>query len=158
MDRDELLAHLYAGRERFLAAMVALPRGSMLDRVDDEWTRKDVVAHLEAWERRVVELFERLRRGELPQDSGDTDQLNALLHAADRFRSLEDVIAGETNAWQRLIAMVESATDDELFDPEHFAWTEGDPFVGWVRANADQHIDEHLDQLTRRARATIVAV
>lgn len=158
MDRDELLVHLYAGRERFFAAMVALPRGSMLDRVDDEWTRKDVVAHLEAWERRVVELFERLRRGEVPQDPGDTDQLNALLHAADRFRSLEDVIAGETNAWQRLIAMVESATDDELFDPEHFAWTEGDPFVGWVRANADQHIDEHLDHLTRRARATIVAV
>ena len=27
------------------------------DRIDDEWTRKDVLAHLEAWERRVVDLM-----------------------------------------------------------------------------------------------------
>jgi len=158
MDRDQLLVHLYAGRERLLAALAGLPPGSMLDRVDEEWTRKDVIAHLEAWERRVVELFERLRHGEMPPDSGDTDQLNARLHATDRFRPLEDVFAGEAAAWQQLIAMVETATDEELFDPERFAWTEGDPFVGWVRANANEHFDEHLDQLTRPAREAGVAV
>ena len=158
MDRDELLVHLHAGRERLLAALAGLPPHSMLDRVDDEWTRKDVVAHLEAWERRVVELFERLRHGEEPPDAGDTDELNARFHATDRFRSLDDVIAGEGAAWRRLIAVVEDATNDELFDPERFGWTQGDPFVGWIRANADEHFDEHLDQLTRPARAPSVAV
>ena len=63
MNRETLLVALHAGRERLRAALAALPDAAMLDEVDPGWTRKDVVAHLEAWERRVVDLFERLRNG-----------------------------------------------------------------------------------------------
>jgi hypothetical protein len=56
MDRRTLLAAIDAGRTRFEDTLGAIPDPAMLDRVDDEWTRKDVVAHVEAWERRVVSL------------------------------------------------------------------------------------------------------
>lgn len=124
----------------------------MLDLIDDEWTRKDVIAHIEAWERRVVDLFERLRAGEAPPDAVETDALNARFHAADRERTLDDVVAGEEAAWQRLVAAVDGATDDELFDGDRFPWTAGDPFADWIHGNADEHFDEHLEQLTRPAR------
>jgi hypothetical protein len=152
MNRQELLIALHAGRERLRAALAALPDASMLDEVDPGWTRKDVVAHLEAWERRVVDLFERLRSGEPPPEPGETDDLNARFLSADRHRSLEDVRRGEEAAWAGLLATVEGATDDELFDPDHFDWTEGDPFVDWITGNANEHIDEHLEQLGRGAR------
>ena len=77
MDRESLLIELHAGRERLRHALAGLPDSTMLDRVDDEWTRKDVLAHLERWERRVIELFERLCRGETPVESPETDELNA---------------------------------------------------------------------------------
>jgi hypothetical protein len=152
MYREMLLVALHAGRERLRAALAALPDAAMLDEVDPGWTRKDVVAHLEAWERRVVDLFDRLRNGEPPPEPGETDELNARFLAADRHRSLEDVRRGEEAAWAALLATVEGASDEELFDPEHFDWTEGDPFVDWITGNANEHIDEHLEQLTRAAR------
>jgi hypothetical protein len=157
MDRSSLFIELYAGRERFRAALTSLPDAAMLDRVDDEWTRKDVVAHLGAWERRFVELLARLRRGEWPEDGVETDELNARLYATDRDRPLGEVLEREEADWSRFLAAVESMSDEELFDTRTFRWTEGDPFVEWVTANASEHIDEHLEQLTRPARASTIA-
>jgi hypothetical protein len=158
MNRQQLLITLNAGRERLLAALAGLPDAAMLDEVDPGWTRKDVIAHLEAWERRVVDLFDRLRRNEPPPPSGETDELNARFHAVDRDRSIEDVRLAEADAWDRLLSTIASATDEELFDSDHFAWTEGDPFVDWITGNANEHFDEHLEQLTRAARRAEPAV
>jgi hypothetical protein len=152
MNRTALLAAIAEGRERLEAALATLPDSKMLDRVDDEWTRKDVLAHLEAWERRVVALIERLRAGEAPAERVETDELNARFHAADRDRPLTDVRSGERAAYERLVAAIEGAADEELFDGGHFAWTEGDPLADWFRSNGDEHYDEHLEQLTRPAR------
>ena len=152
MDKPTLLELIKAGRDRLDAALAGLSDESMLDRVDDTWTRKDVLAHLEAWERRVVDLLERLRAGEAPAERVETDELNARFHAADRDRSLADVRAGERAAYERMVATIEGASDEELFDGDHFAWTEGDPLVDWFRGDGDEHYDEHLEQLSRPAR------
>jgi hypothetical protein len=152
MNRTTLLQTIESGRERLDAALAALPDGAMADRIDDAWTRKDVVAHLEAWERRVVDLLEGLRAGREPDDRVETDELNARFHAASRDRALEDVRAGERAAFLRVRAAIEDATDEELFEGGHFAWTEGDPLADWFRGNTDEHWDEHLEQLSRPAR------
>jgi hypothetical protein len=151
MDRDMLLRSITTGRERLAEALARFDDQAMLDRVDGDWTRKDVLAHLEAWERRVVERLHALRRGEaIPAD--DTDALNAQFHARDRDRSLADVRSGEGEAYASLVTAIEGASDEELFDGRHFAWTEGDAFADWFRGNTDEHYDEHLEQLTRPAR------
>jgi hypothetical protein len=152
MGKPTLLSHLLAGRERLDAALGRLRDEEMTDRIDDEWTRKDVLAHIEAWERRVVDLVDRLRAGEEPAERVETDELNARFYAADRDRPLADVRAGELAAFERLRAAIEGAADEELFDGSHFAWTEGDPLSDWFRSNGDEHYEEHLEQLTRPAR------
>jgi len=152
MNRAALITAIEDGRARLDAALAALPDAAMLDRIDDEWTRKDVLAHIEAWERRVVALIERLRAGKAPAERVETDELNARFYAADRDRPLADVRAGERAAYERLVAAIRDARDEELFDGSHFAWTEGDPLADWFRGNGDEHYDEHLEQLIRPAR------
>lgn len=149
MNRATLLAQVAAGRDRLDAALAALLDGAMLDRIDEVWTRKDVIAHLAAWERRVVENLVTLRSGGLPDGSIATDDLNERFFVADRDRSLGDVLAEERAAYETVLAAIDGASDEELFDGHHFAWTEGDPLAGWFRGNTDEHFDEHLAQLTR---------
>jgi hypothetical protein len=151
MNRHDLLDHLQSGRDRLDRALATLSDEQMLERVDGDWTRKDVLAHLEAWERRVVHLAAELHAGRTPVNAGDTDEVNERFHAASRERSLDDVRRGERQAWDEMLASVAAGTDDELFDGSHFAWTEGEPFASWYRGNGDEHIDEHLEQLTRAA-------
>jgi hypothetical protein len=152
MDRPTLQCDLDAGRKRLDAALAGISEPAMLDRIDDEWTRKDVVAHLEAWERRAIELLERLRAGDPLIERIETDELNGRWFARDRERSLADVLAGERAAYDAMLGTIAGASDEELFDGGHFVWTEGDPFAHWFRANGDEHVDEHLEQLTRPAR------
>jgi hypothetical protein len=152
MDRSTLRSLIEAGHARLEDALAGFDDAAMGDRIDDEWTRKDVLAHLEAWERRAVDLLDRLRTGEAPAERVETDELNARYYAADRDRSLAEVRAGERTAYERLLAGVDGASDEELFDGSHFAWTEGDPLADWFRGNGDEHYDEHLEQLTRPAR------
>jgi hypothetical protein len=152
MNRTTMLAAIETGRDRLDAALAALPDSAMLDRIDDVWTRKDVLAHLEAWERRVVDLLVSLRAGTEPAERIETDELNERFHAANRDRSLEDVRSSERSAYVRLMAALDQATDDELFEGGHFAWTDGDPLADWFHGNTNEHYDEHLEQLTRPAR------
>jgi hypothetical protein len=152
MDRSSLRAVIEAGRVRLDAALASWSDEAMLERIDDEWTRKDVLAHVEAWERRVVELLERLRAGDPPTDRVETDERNAQFFARDRDRPLAHVRAGERDAYERMLDAIDTAADEELFDGTHFAWTEGDPFADWFRANGDEHYEEHLEQLSRPAR------
>jgi hypothetical protein len=152
VDRPSLRRDLEAGRSRLDTALASFSDEAMLDRIDDEWTRKDVLAHIEAWERRVVDLLERLRTGETLADQVDTDELNARFYAADKARSLADVRSGEPAAYERMLVAIDGAADEELFDGSHFAWTDGDRLADWFRSNGDEHYDEHLEQLTRAAR------
>jgi len=151
MDRRALRRSIEAGRDRLERALAGFDDAAMLDRVDGDWTRKDVVAHFEAWERRLLRLFAALRAGEPPPDDAPTDELNERFFAANRDRSLQDVRAGERDAYARVLAAIDEASDEELFDGRHFAWTEGDPFADWFRGNTDEHYDEHAEQLRRPA-------
>jgi hypothetical protein len=152
MNRTILVASMKAGRDRLDAALAALPNETMLDRIDETWTRKDVIAHLEAWERRVVAHLVTLRGGGTPDGSVETDDLNGRFFNLNRDRSLDDVLAGERDAYRTVLAAIDDATDEELFDGHHFGWTEGDPLADWFRGNTDEHYDEHIEQLTRSAR------
>jgi hypothetical protein len=152
MDRRTLLSAIETGRARFDETLAGIPDAAMLDRVDDAWTRKDVVAHVEAWERRVVTLVEALRSGETPAGVTETDELNERFFVENRDRPLADVRSGETAAYAAMLAEIGVCSDEELFDGGHFGWTAGDPLADWFRANGDEHYDEHLEQLTRKAR------
>lgn len=152
MTRTTLLAAISAGRARLAAALADLPDAAMDERIDDAWSRKDVVAHLGAWERRVVANLATLRDGSEPDGSVETDELNEQFYRMDRDRPLADVRAAEQAAYDAVLAAIEGASDAELFDGRHFGWTEGDPLADWFRGNTDEHYDEHIEQLTRPAR------
>jgi hypothetical protein len=152
MTRTELLEAIRAGRRTLEGTLAGFDDAAMAERIDEAWTRKDLLAHLEAWERRVVRLLERLRSGAPADPEIETDELNERYWRENRDRPLDDVRTGEREAYDALIAAIEGATDAELFDGGHFAWTEGDPLADWFRGNSDEHFAEHLEQLTRPAR------
>lgn len=151
MNRMSLLATITAGRDRLDAVLAGLSDAAMLERIDEDWTRRDVLAHLAAWERRVADNLATLRAGSEPDRSVETDELNELFYRRDRDRPLADVRADEVDAYRTVLAAIEQASDVELFDGQHFGWTEGDPLADWFRGNTDEHYEEHLEQLTRPA-------
>lgn len=147
MDRNALLAEIEAGRARLEAALRARTPAEMEERVNGDWTRRDVVAHLEAWERRVVSLYAALRAGNDPGSGEETDALNARFFEESRSRPLGEILRGEAEAYGALLDLVRTAPEADLFAPDRFAWTGDSSFFHWIVGNSSGHYEEHLDQL-----------
>jgi hypothetical protein len=157
MERTMLLRTMERGRAELRSVLQSLDPETMEERVNGEWTRRDVLAHLEAWERRVVALFDMLRAGTDPAPSGTTDEVNARFFEESRHRDLEDVERSEEAAYRAVVAAVTAASDGDLFDGGRFGWTEGQPFADWILGNTTEHYEEHLDQLAAsRVRAGVL--
>ena len=121
------------------------------DGVIDGLSIKDMLAHITAWERRAVRRLGQWRRGEeveWPEPGYSMDQMDELNQrdfAANRDRPLADVLRDATEAYDDLLDFIEEWTEQELFDrPQTLG---GIQPAQIIRANADEHYREHLDQI-----------
>ncbi len=114
------------------------------------WSRKDVLAHLEWWNRHSAAVLRGLRSGTepFPAEGGgwDLDPHNARVLAENRGRSAADVRAGEATSFAELVAAVEAASDRELFDEGVQPWLAGTAIAA-VAADTWDHYPEHLPHL-----------
>ena len=82
------------------------------------WSVKDVVAHLCAYERWLGGLLggpvRRLPDPPAGVDMNDLHQRNAWLHALDRERSVEDIRAEARTVHEQLVAMVAARSEEDL--------------------------------------------
>jgi hypothetical protein len=101
--------------------------------VAGEWSIKDVVAHLTGWRRRTVGRFQAaLRHEALPQPDWPShfqsdDEINAWIYAANRDRSLADVLLDSRSVFQQLVETLNAFPEAELQDLTRFPWLEGEP-------------------------------
>lgn len=149
MNKTELLANIRAGRLQLDVALARLSEEQMLVPVlHGGWTIKDLIAHFGFWEGRIVTLYGQLLRGEEPTaDELPLDELNAQGYAQHQAKSLDEVRREERAAYTQLIALTANASDDALFNPHRFAWTQGKPFAEWIENNTYGHYEEHAADL-----------
>lgn len=111
------------------------------------WSVKDTLAHLTAWMRRVLAWVEAYHRGDIPAIPGegytwdDVDRLNDDTSAQDKQRSLEEVLVGFRNAHLEILALIDSLSDEDLFDRDY----NGHQGI-WrlISENTHEHYVEHL--------------
>jgi hypothetical protein len=118
----------------------------------DGWSIKDVLVHISGWERMFTGWMDAILRGQRPDRPEDIDEAwlnatNARLYEESRDRSPEEVRIEAAEWHAAIIALIERMSEDELFDPQRFPYTGGDPVAPWVRGNADEHYDEHRAQI-----------
>lgn len=154
MDKTELLQALRATHAPIEAATADLNDDELLAPAPtlDGWTRKDVLAHVEWCNHYAASVVEGVRTGVDPDPDTDDDAPydvdveNARILEENRDRSATDVRQGEAASFQRLLAAVEAATDDELFLPDRQPWLDGTA-AEEVEGNSTLHYREHAPHL-----------
>lgn len=152
MDKDTLLRGIRETHAALGAAAAALDDDALLGPAPDMpgWTRKDVLAHVEWWNRHSVAVIEGVRTGVDPYPGGDEpwdpDAWNATILAEHRDRSPADVRGGEAASYLALVAAVEDATDEELFAVDPHPWLDG-TLAETVLEDSSEHYAEHLPHL-----------
>jgi hypothetical protein len=146
----ELLAELdqeWANIERICAG---LSEAEMLDPgVEGEWSVKDILCHLSAWEKYLLDRLGLVMTGQTPQyptmtSWDDVHLFNAQVYADNKDRPLTSVIIEFRNLYRGVMTVLEALSDTQLTQPYCYDFPDDAlTLLQLIRANTCEHFHEH---------------
>lgn len=155
-DKADLLALVRESWAELGATIDRLGEQEMIQPgVEGEWSVKDLLAHISAWEALMVQWVGDSLRGDTPDRPApdepweDLDEVNERLFRERVDRPLEEVLAAFHQTHQQAYQTVAGLSEADLFDPDRFAWRRGDPLWHLVAGNTWGHYREHQQAIER---------
>jgi hypothetical protein len=145
MNKQELIDRIEQAHSDWQSLLTEVGESHMEEPgVTGDWSVKDIIAHIAAWEQRVLDRVESEAKGTpLEMSDWDLDKMNERFYERSRDRSLADVLDEASAVHARFMDFVRSLSEDELFKGGRYKWTEGEPFYHWVEGNSYGHYEEH---------------
>lgn len=154
---QEALPLLRAEFERWDALLASLSEAQLTSpQLDDDWSIKDAVAHLHAWQQRSVARVQAALDGgepdyptlpaELDPETEDVDALNAWFHSQTRPQPWPEVYGNWRATFAHLLQLSAQVPDKQWLGDDRYPWMEGYPLLG-VLAGTYEHHQEHWEFL-----------
>lgn len=124
--------------------------------LNEGWSIKDSLAHLIDWEKMTLDWLARSLQGEQvkrfvegfqydteAEREAVMEKLNTHLYEQNKNRSLQEVMQDFRATHRAIFDFVAQMNDDDIFDPNRFAWRNGSPAFDMLAGNTYEHYDEH---------------
>lgn len=158
MDKAMLLDKIRSGYAALEAQLNPLDEAQMAaPSADGGWSIKDILAHITAWHYRLLDRIHAIKRNEEPAlgFSGVTDEeidrLNAQFYEENKARPLNEVLSNLRASHLSVIESMQAMADEDLTDPQRFAWMGGDSFWKLVASDTYEHYLEHTESIQEQA-------
>jgi len=141
-----LLDNIQNGYKQFEALLTPLSEEQMtIPAVNSTWTVKDNIDHLTAWQDYLLNQLQGILDGQQPpafMPGLSEDEINEGFYQENKDRPLTVVIADFRLSYQRVLASVQSISEEALNAP--FPWSKSDNAVwGLIAGNTYEHYEEH---------------
>ena len=154
MTKSRLLEEIQIEHQRLEKTLAMVDEEQMLIAgVIDEWTVKDILAHITVWEQRMVRWLGEAMSGEvahmLPDGMtwDDLDEWNEQTYQEHRHRPVEQVLADYELSYPQALKAAQEVSEQDLIDPDRFDWRDGDPLWVMVAAKTFWHYTEHEESI-----------
>ncbi|MFN8371866.1 MAG: ClbS/DfsB family four-helix bundle protein [Anaerolineae bacterium] len=153
MTKAQLLAEMRAVWDEWQALMAQVGEARMTEPgATGVWSVRDVMAHLASYSRWFVNAYDAHKRGEnVPMDGTemlDVESKNQTYHQRMKHLSLDEVRAEWDYVYHRLLAMVETESEEFLTQPQQFA---GSPMtiIVWqpLQSEVYKHTRDHMTMI-----------
>lgn len=154
MNKEEIITALEESREVLLDLIEDLPDEDMLAPAFDNWSVKDILAHLTMWEAELVKLLFQAQQGRKPTTvhfTGESvDERNAKWYQQNKDRPLDRILDDFHGVRNQTVRRVESFSDRDLTDRNRYPWLDGTPLWRWIADDSFEHEAEHMAQIRAR--------
>jgi hypothetical protein len=138
----------YSGFKELLSGLA--PEDFLHPGVNGDWTVKDVLAHIQVHEERMIAWISKRIGGSLPSEFQPYDMpedalavVNERIYQENRARELDEVEAAFAQAHRAALALVDAAAEADLFDAARYHLNGGEALWAAVAANTYEHYEEH---------------
>lgn len=118
--------------------------------VTDEWSARDVVAHMIYWQDFVCDRIDAVIEGRAPEPDTapeDTDRINRQAVLERRTQTWQEVHTEFERSTQRVIQTVASLSDEDLFVPGRYRPVYDGPLWMAIDRETYSHYEGHAKQL-----------
>jgi hypothetical protein len=120
--------------------------------VISDWSIKDMLAHIVSWHHRLLAWLHAAIRNEEPTISGpdsveEMNAFNAQFFQQNKSRSLAEVLTDFRATHQQIMDIIQAMSEEELINPDRFAWAKGVPLWQVIAGDTYEHYQEHLKQI-----------
>jgi hypothetical protein len=132
-----------AALEKLLATLT--PEQMTQSAAADDWSAKDVLAHLIEWEQMVMKWYETGAKGKVPAvpseeyNWGQLPQLNQAIYLRHRDRSLADIEKDFKSSYKKIMKTIEAIPEKELFTRGQYAWTRNNLLSAYFVSATSSH-------------------
>lgn len=158
MTKDELIKQIETEWDNLQAALDGLTEEQMHQPgVVGEWSIKDILAHITAWQTRLIATLFKVEKGFTPDttEGGETvDQLNEKFYQEMKDRSFDQVWDDLDASYHQILGRLKGWKEKDLCDAKRFKWMNGQPFVEYVAGDSYEHYAEHAAQIREWRKTT----
>ena len=132
-----------AALEKLLATLTSEQMTQL--KVAGEWSVKDMLAHLIEWEGMVMKWYETGAKGKVPAvpseeyNWGQLPQLNHAIYLKHRDRPLEDIQKEFKSSHKKIMKVIESIPEKELFTRGQYPWTKNNLLAAYFNSATTAH-------------------
>lgn len=145
--KEEIIEQILVERRRLENNLAKLtPKQLVEPGVVGEWSVKDILAHLTAWEKLFLGWYDAGKRGEVPETPApgytwsNYYLLNDKIYKNNKDRPLEDVQKEFEEHYQYTLERVKGIPEEEWFEMKLYAWMEDRVHIArYIRANTGNH-------------------
>jgi hypothetical protein len=125
------------------------------------WSIKDTLAHLMAWQTRSIACLEAAlvdKEPEFPRwpvqpepdPLDNSDEINAWIYATYQDQPWSGIHPAWIAGFQRFLELGRAIPEKNLLDPKRYTWMAGQPLLVVLQSSYDHHHLEHLEPLLIR--------
>ena len=125
----------------------------------DDWSVKDILAHLVDWEQRFIGWYKAGQKGEIPETPApgftwrELPKLNREGFELHKNETLEDVLEEYEQSYLEVLELVEGMEEQEIFEAKYYQWTGDSSLLPWIAANTSSH----YNWARRNIRTTVIS-
>jgi hypothetical protein len=157
-EKKHILKLLYEVFNRWEELLEELSEEQITDpRLPSNWSIKDVIAHLRAWQQISIARLEAARMdgepvfptwlgGSDPESEEDKEQYNAKIYIIYFDRPWEHVHRDWREGFLRFLDLGGAISEKDMFDKEKYPWLKGYDLFAVLQGSYGHH-EEHLESL-----------
>lgn len=153
MDKPQLLERIHAEYATFTELLDNVSEEQMtMPGVNGDWSIKDILAHIAAWQHRLDERLEAaLEKREptlstnLTNEQMDID--NQRFYEEYKARPLKLVLEDFRAIYGKIVATVHELDTEDLLEPDRFPWMQGNPLWQLIAGDTYEHYEEHAEPI-----------
>jgi hypothetical protein len=132
-----------AALENLLATLT--PEQMTQTQAADDWSAKDVLAHLVEWEAMVMKWYAAGVKGKTPAvpseefNWGQLPQLNHVIYLKHRDKPLAEIQKEFKASYRKIMKMIEAIPEKELFTRRQYPWTRNNPLAAYFNSATTAH-------------------